>query len=51
VLGQLLEDAERYTGSAVTKAVVSVPAYFDDTQREATIDAGERTCWLCTLYT
>jgi len=36
------QDAERETGQAVSKAVISVPAYFDDGQREATIAAGRR---------
>ena len=33
-------DAEAYLGEKVTEAVISVPAYFDDTQRQATKDAG-----------
>jgi molecular chaperone DnaK len=40
VLRQLKRNAERYFGSAVTKAVVTVPAYFNDAQRQATKDAG-----------
>ena len=40
MLSQLLSDAEAFTGLPVTKAVISVPAYFDARQREATIDAG-----------
>lgn len=40
VLRQLKKNAERYFGTAVTKAVVTVPAYFNDAQRQATKDAG-----------
>jgi molecular chaperone DnaK len=40
VLQKLKSDAEKYTGSAVTKAVITVPAYFNDAQRQATKDAG-----------
>ncbi|RRA47841.1 Fe-S protein assembly chaperone HscA [Acidipila sp. EB88] len=40
VLRQLKRNAERYFGVAVTKAVVTVPAYFNDAQRQATKDAG-----------
>lgn len=40
VLQQLKRNAERYFGSPVTKAVVTVPAYFNDAQRQATKDAG-----------
>ena len=40
VLGRLKEDAEAYLGKKVTKAVVTVPAYFNDAQRQATKDAG-----------
>ncbi|MDA1208537.1 MAG: molecular chaperone DnaK [bacterium] len=41
VLQKLKRDAEAYVGGAVTKAVITVPAYFDDSQRQATKDAGE----------
>lgn len=41
VLQKLKTDAEAYLGSPVTKAVITVPAYFDDSQRQATKDAGE----------
>lgn len=41
VLRQLREDAEQYTGEAVTEAVISVPAYFNDYQRSATKRAGQ----------
>jgi molecular chaperone DnaK len=40
VLGQLKADAEKYLGATVTKAVITVPAYFNDDQRKATRDAG-----------
>merc|ERR1712130_527410 len=35
------ETAEKYLGQAVTKAVITVPAYFNDSQRQATMDAGK----------
>ncbi|HEX8939122.1 MAG TPA: molecular chaperone DnaK [Candidatus Limnocylindrales bacterium] len=40
VLQKLKADAESYLGEKVTEAVITVPAYFDDTQRQATKDAG-----------
>jgi len=40
VLGKMKETAENYLGHKVTKAVVTVPAYFNDAQRQATKDAG-----------
>ena len=40
VLQQLKWNAERYFGAPVTKAVITVPAYFNDAQRQATKDAG-----------
>ena len=40
VLAKLKTDAESYLGEAVTQAVITVPAYFNDTQRQATKDAG-----------
>ena len=40
VLQKLKADAEAYLGEAVTEAVITVPAYFDDSQRNATKDAG-----------
>jgi len=40
VLQQLKHNAERFFGAPVTKAVVTVPAYFNDSQRQATKDAG-----------
>lgn len=41
VLQKLKKDAESFIGSPVTKAVITVPAYFDDSQRQATKEAGE----------
>jgi molecular chaperone DnaK len=41
VLQKLKKDAEDYLGSTVTNAVITVPAYFNDAQRQATKDAGE----------
>ncbi len=41
VLGRMKEVAEAYLGEAVTDAVITVPAYFDDAQRQATRDAGK----------
>src|SRR5437773_9993076 len=41
ILGKLKRDAEGYLGDKVTQAVVTVPAYFDDSQRQATKEAGE----------
>ncbi|HET6443438.1 MAG TPA: molecular chaperone DnaK [candidate division Zixibacteria bacterium] len=40
VLAKLKKDAEDYLGQPVTKAVITVPAYFNDSQRQATKDAG-----------
>ena len=40
VLRQLKKNAERFFGSPITKAVITVPAYFNDAQRQATKDAG-----------
>ena len=40
ILRQLKRNAERYFGGTVTKAVITVPAYFNDAQRQATKDAG-----------
>ena len=39
ILQKMKETAEKYLGQAVTKAVITVPAYFDDAQRQATKDA------------
>ena len=40
ILSKLKQDAESYLGSKVTQAVITVPAYFNDSQRQATKDAG-----------
>jgi molecular chaperone DnaK len=40
ILGKLKADAEAYLGQPVTQAVITVPAYFNDSQRQATKDAG-----------
>src|SRR4029077_5005863 len=40
ILRQLKRNAERYFGAPVSKAVITVPAYFNDAQRQATKDAG-----------
>ena len=41
ILGKLKRDAESYLGEPVTDAVITVPAYFNDAQRQATKDAGQ----------
>lgn len=41
ILGKLKTDAENYLGGKVTQAVITVPAYFSDAQRQATKDAGK----------
>ena len=41
ILGKLKSDAEAFLGEPVTEAVITVPAYFDDSQRQATKDAGK----------
>ncbi|MBS7652927.1 MAG: molecular chaperone DnaK [Candidatus Bathyarchaeia archaeon] len=41
ILKKILRDAEDYLGEKITKAVITVPAHFNDNQRQATIDAGE----------
>lgn len=40
ILAKLKADAEKYVGETITKAVITVPAYFNDAQRQATKDAG-----------
>ena len=40
ILRKLRKDAEEYLGESVTDAVITVPAYFNDIQRQATKDAG-----------
>ena len=41
VLSKMKETAEQYIGSKVDNAVITVPAYFNDSQRQATKDAGQ----------
>ena len=41
ILRKLIDDAKIYLGQEVTKAVITVPAYFNDSQRQATMDAGK----------
>ncbi|MEL6274624.1 MAG: molecular chaperone DnaK, partial [Bacteroidota bacterium] len=41
VLRKLVDDASKYTGETITQAVITVPAYFNDSQRQATKEAGE----------
>ncbi len=41
ILSKMKEDAEKYLGEPVTDAVITVPAYFNDAQRQATKDAGK----------
>ena len=41
ILSKLKADAEAYLGETITEAVITVPAYFDDSQRQATKDAGK----------
>ncbi|MBI3537876.1 MAG: Hsp70 family protein, partial [Chloroflexi bacterium] len=41
ILGKLKQDAEAFLGEKVTQAVITVPAYFNDSQRQATKDAGK----------
>jgi molecular chaperone DnaK len=41
ILGKLKRDAEAYLGDKVTQAVITTPAYFDDSQRQATKEAGQ----------
>src|SRR5256885_10473918 len=40
ILGKLKRDAESYLGDGISQAVITVPAYFDDAQRQATKEAG-----------
>jgi molecular chaperone DnaK len=41
ILGKIKADAEAYTGESITQAVITVPAYFNDSQRNATKDSGK----------
>src|SRR5579872_4570258 len=44
ILGKLKADAEKYLGESVRQAVITVPAYFNDSQRQATKDIGRASC-------
>jgi molecular chaperone DnaK len=43
MLQKMKQIAEKYLGTPITKAVITVPAYFNNSQRQATIDAGKFT--------
>jgi molecular chaperone DnaK len=45
VLTKMKETAEAYLGHSITQAVITVPAYFNDHQRQATKDAGDSAVW------
>lgn len=45
ILGKLKADAESYLGEKVSEAVITVPAYFTDSQKQATKDAGKSPDW------
>src|SRR5918998_2850285 len=47
ILQKLKRDAEAYLGTTVNQAVVTVPAYFDDAQRQATKEAGQTPASRC----
>lgn len=51
ILGKLKTDAEAYLGEKVSKAVITVPAYFNDSQRQATKDAQDRVSKFCVSST
>ena len=44
ILTKMKETAEAFLGKTIKNAVVTVPAYFNDAQRQATKDAGARRC-------
>ena len=46
ILQKMKSDAEAYLGEPVTEAVITVPAYFTDAQRQATKDAGRIAAWM-----
>ena len=50
VLIKMKETAEGYLGKTITDAVVTVPAYFNDSQRQATKDAGKLLGKCCMLH-
>lgn len=45
ILTKMKETAELYLGTKVNNAVITVPAYFNDSQRQATKDAGQVSSW------
>ena len=45
ILSKIKADAESFLGEKVTEAIITVPAYFDDSQRQATKDAGKIAWW------
>jgi len=47
ILQKMKETAEAFLGQTVTQAVITVPAYFNDAQRQATKDAGKIAVWKC----
>jgi molecular chaperone DnaK len=49
ILMKLKKDAEAFLGETVTEAVITVPAYFNDSQRQATKDAG-RVAGLAAIF-
>lgn len=50
ILQKMKDTAEAYLGKTVKHAVVTVPAYFNDAQRQATKDAGTISGWLCLIW-
>ncbi len=46
ILTKMKDTAEAYLGKTIKNAVVTVPAYFNDAQRQATKDAGKLTCYI-----
>ena len=50
ILANIKKTAEDYLGEAVTEAVITVPAYFNDSQRQATKDAGKIAGLVITSY-
>jgi molecular chaperone DnaK len=47
ILQKMKADAEAYLGEKITQAIITVPAYFNDSQRQATKDAGASRGWRC----
>jgi molecular chaperone DnaK (HSP70) len=50
ILRQLKKNAQAFLDEPVTKAVITVPAYFNDAQRQATKDAGRIAAWKCCAW-